>query len=273
MNGDPLLIQPEGAIGFIALGSAGAIFQDSNGQVIKTTLKHDVEGCNRQVIEHVHHIESISELCINREKFIYQTLPKNPHILDCLDIKERSLHFPYYRLGNLRDYLQHNEIDNLIRDQWIGNAIDAISLIHSCGVIHADISPRNFLVADDLSIKLCDFAGSAIGDLQPLVEEEDRYRISPWSPRTFKTDLFALGCLIYEISTGMRPYNEIEDTEEVGKLYNAQVFPKLDGLKYEKIIYKCWTSQYTSVDVLRGDYNHCIKQANDGESPQHHGSA
>lgn len=134
-------------------------------------------------------------------------------------------------------------------------------------MIHADISPRNFLVADDLSIKLCDFAGSAIGDLQPLVEEEDRYRISPWSPRTFKTDLFALGCLIYEISTGIRPYDEIEDTEEVGKLYNAQIFPKLDGLKYEKIIYKCWTSQYISVDVLRGDYNHCIKQANDGGKP------
>ncbi|TPX26941.1 hypothetical protein DIZ76_012405 [Coccidioides immitis] len=239
MNGDPLLIQPEGALGFIALGSAGAIFQDSNGQVIKTTLKHDVKGCSKQVIEH------------------------HPRILDCLETKEKSLHFPFCRLGNLRDYLQHNGIDNNIRDQWVRNAIDSIAVIHAYGVIHADISPRNFLVADDLSIKLCDFAGSAIGDLQPLVEEEDRYRISPLSPRNFKTYLFALGCLIYEISTGIRPYHEI-DTEEIEKLYKAHIFPKLDGLKYQNIIYKCWTSQYEGVDELQGDYSHCTYQANDG---------
>ncbi|PGG99166.1 hypothetical protein AJ79_08658 [Helicocarpus griseus UAMH5409] len=149
-------------------------YRDSNRQVIKTTLKHNTKGCSQHVIEHVQHIESISELCIDREKFIYQTLPKNPCILDCLDTEEKGLRFPYYRLGNLRDYLRHNDVDNHVRDRWIGNAIDAVAFIHTYGVTHADISPRNFLVADALSIKLCDFAGSAIGDLRPLVEE-DRY--------------------------------------------------------------------------------------------------
>lgn len=134
----------------------------------------------------------------------------------------------------------------------------AIALIHSYNVVHADISPRNFLVAEDLSIKLCDFAGSGIGDLESLVEEEDRYRISPWSPRTFQTDIFALGCLIYEISTGARPYNEIDDLEEVGKFYAAQTFPDLEGLRYGDIIFKCWTSQYANADLLREDYNRCI---------------
>ncbi|RAH73521.1 kinase-like protein [Aspergillus aculeatinus CBS 121060] len=244
MNGDPLLIQPEGTVSFIALGSAGAVFQDSDGQVIKTALKHDTQGCEEHVVEHVQHIESISELCIGREKLIYRTLPKNPHILECLEIGDNSFRFPYHRRGNLH--------------RWIGNAIDAIKWIHSYGVIHADISPRNFLVADDLSIKLCDFAGSAIRGLRPLVEEEDRYRIAPLTPRTCKTDLFALGCLVYEISTGTRPYEEIEDTKEVEKLDDAQEFPDIDGLKYQSIIYKCWTCQYTDVNILRGDYSHCI---------------
>ncbi|EEP81112.1 predicted protein [Uncinocarpus reesii 1704] len=265
MNGSPLLIQPEGAVNFIALGSAGAVFEDSNGQVVKTALKHDVKGCSQQVIEHTRHIESISEICIEREKSIYKALPKHPRILDCLETKEKSLHFPFYRLGNLREYIQHNEIiDSHIRDQWVENAIDAIALIHAHDVTHADISPRNFLVADDLSIKLCDFAGSAMGDLQPLVEEEDRYRMAPLSPRNFKTDLFALGCLIYEISTGSRPYDKIDDTEEVEKLYKARMFPKLDDVKYRNIIYKCWTCQYEGVETLWSDYRHCTYQADAG---------
>ena len=256
MNGDPLLIQPKGTVCYIALGSAGAVFQDGESQVVKTPLKHDVKGCSQGVIETVQHIESISGISISREKLIYQTLPRNPNILDCLAITERGLHFPYHRLGNLRDYLKNNqETSTNIRDQWIKNAIDAIAFIHAHGVIHADISPRNFLVAEDLSLKLCDFAGSVIGDLKPLVEEEDRYRISPWSLRTFKTDLFALGCLIYEISAGVRPYDEIDDVEEIQRLYAAHVFPALDGLSYRDIIYKCWTSQYASVEMLRDDYN------------------
>lgn len=153
-------------------------------------------------------------------------------------IEEKGLRFPYEQLENFRDYLQGNEIDDNIRDRWIGNAIDAVDFIHAHGVIHTDISPRNFLVADDLSIKLCDFAESVIGDLRPLVEEEDGYRISPLSPRTLKTDLFALGCLIYEISTGSRPYDDIKDTDEVKSLYNARIFLNADGLKYQSIIYK-----------------------------------
>lgn len=71
MNGDPSLTQPEGIIRYLALGSAGAVFQESNNRVIKTPLKHDVTGCSQQMIETILHIESISELCIGREKLIY----------------------------------------------------------------------------------------------------------------------------------------------------------------------------------------------------------
>lgn len=80
--------------------------------------------------------------------------------------------------------------------------------------VHVDISTRNFLVAD-LSIKLCDFFGSAIGvgGQDTLVSEEDRYRIAPDSPRSTATDIFALGCLIFKITTGLRPYDEIGDSD------------------------------------------------------------
>ncbi|KAJ5114402.1 hypothetical protein NUU61_000161 [Penicillium alfredii] len=134
-------------------------------------------------------------------------------------------------------------------------AASAISLVHSFNVIHADISARNFLVADDLSIKLCDFSGSAISEKAPLVEEEDRYRMAPDSPRSTVTDIFALGCLIFEITTGLRLYDEIndDDYQEIESRYAIGQFPCLDGLPYREIIHKCWTCQYTNVDQLKRD--------------------
>lgn len=125
-------------------------------------------------------------------------------------------------------------------------------------------------MAEDLSIKLCDLTGSAIGDLVPLVDEESRYRILPWTTRTFKTDLFALGCLIYEISTGVRPYNEIDD-EEVERLYSANVFPDLEGLRYRDVINKCWTLQYASVSMLQDDFNLCLTRNKRLEDPSSKG--
>lgn len=168
----PVLIQLEDNIRFIALGSAGVVFQENNDRVIKTPVKHDVSGCSSQeVIKQAQHIESFSEECTCREKLIYQTLPKDPNILDCLALTEKGLHFPYDRLENLREDMHGNEIDDRTRDQWIQNSIDAIPLIHSHGVIHAEMNPRNFLATEDLSLKLSDFAGSAIDDLKRLVEE------------------------------------------------------------------------------------------------------
>lgn len=109
MEGQPVILSPEGTIlPMIALGGVGGIHQNSNApeQVIKTPLKHNVQGCTQEVIGMVESTEEFSNLCINREKLIYQTLPKDPNILNCIAITERGIHFPYLRQGNVRQYLQ-----------------------------------------------------------------------------------------------------------------------------------------------------------------------
>ncbi|KAJ6185158.1 hypothetical protein N7519_006459 [Penicillium mononematosum] len=265
MEWHPILLSPEGTLGIVALGGAGCIHQDSScsDKVIKAPRKHNSEDCSPEVIESVQETEEFSELCINREKLVYQTLPKDhPNILNCLAITEIGIQFPYLRHGNVRSYLQKHpqNLDAEIRDRWVRNAVDAIATVHEYGAIHSDISARNFLVADDLSIQLCDFAGSSINGLESLVEEETRYLSSPSSssvssPRTIKTDLFALGSFIYEVSTGTSPFAEINN-KYVARLYAAKVFSSLNGLQYQDIISKCWNSQYSSVDMLRRDIQH-----------------
>ncbi|OJJ49119.1 hypothetical protein ASPZODRAFT_129524 [Penicilliopsis zonata CBS 506.65] len=156
------------------------------------------------------------------------------------------------RYGNLRKYIQKqaNSLDDGIKGRWVQNAIMAVAHLHHHGIIHADISPRNFLVADDLTIKLCDFGGSGIGELQSLVAEEC-YQ-SPGPRRTVETDLFALGCLVYEFAAGSPPYADIE-WEEIGRRYKRREFPSLDHALYRDIIRKCWTFQYTKADQTLRD--------------------
>ena len=79
---------------------------------------------------------------------------------------------------------------------------------------HAGTSVHNFLVADYLSIMLCNSSGLTIGDLEPFVEAEDQYRLSP-------EDIFGLGCLLGEISIGLRP--EIESIDQLWNIHDHLV--------------------------------------------------
>ncbi|KAJ5942306.1 hypothetical protein N7516_002474 [Penicillium verrucosum] len=259
MDQYPIILRPEGGSRIIATGATGIICQNSclPDQVIKAPLRYDLRNCDTETRATILHNQEHAQLCFEREKSIYRALPKNDNILDFITITDTSIHLPFLRLGNLREYLElyNKKIETETRERWVEMAVSAISSLHSTGVIHADISARNFLVANDLSIKLCDFSGSSIGDQLPLVEEEDRYRTTPDSPRSQATDIFALGCLIFEITTGIRPYNEIPDDEfeRIEYLYSIGQYPCLRGNHYEAIIHKCWTSQYKDIGQLQHD--------------------
>lgn len=259
MNGIPVVKRPEGTSRIIAVGSTAVICLDKNheDQVVKGPFQYHYDGCAEDVIENRRFDEEFSRLCMEREKAIYQILPKHLYLLDCVAITDHGIHFPYIRLGNLREYLLKNNknLKNELRYQWIKMATSSISLVHSYGIIHADISARNFLVADDLTLKLCDFSGSGLHGQDSLVSEEDRYCIMPQSPRSIQTDLFALGCLAFEIMTGLRPYDEIHDSdyEEIERRYREGQFPSLNEIPCREIIDKCWHLKYSNVNQMLSD--------------------
>lgn len=91
----------------------------------------------------------------------------------------------------------------------------ALQHAHERGVIHRDIKPGNFLLTKGGQLKLSDFglvavisgsritaAGKTLGTIQYMPPEQIRGK----PPLTNRSDLYALGCVIFEMLTGNPPY-------------------------------------------------------------------
>ena len=231
-------------------GGCSAVWMCEDGTtVFKTALAFHLHGCNIEETREYKGLEQESAKLLEREKKIYSHFGRHSTILHCLEISDAGLKFPYMKNGNLRTFLRNDVLKPPhIKSRWIETALVAFDYIHSQEVFQGDVSARNFLVADDLSIVFSDFSGSKIGDEESLVRPETRYekqgeefiRISR------ATDVFAIGSLIYEIVTGKPPYDELE-VDDVERLFKRAEFPSTADVYLGGIIRGCWIGGFETV--------------------------
>ena len=88
----------------------------------------------------------------------------------------------------------------------------AIKYIHSRNIMHRDLKPENILLDADLNVKLCDFGWSA-EYLENVNRETLCGTYEYMAPEIFfrnkqtkKTDIWALGVLLYEMYHGHAPF-------------------------------------------------------------------
>lgn len=101
----------------------------------------------------------------------------------------------------------------------IGVAIaDALQSLHDQGVVHLDVKPSNVLFRPSGEAVLIDYGLAHHRDLPDLLQEEFRlpYGTAPYmAPEQVmgirsdpRSDIFALGCLMYFFATGVRPFGD-----------------------------------------------------------------
>lgn len=107
------------------------------------------------------------------------------------------------------------------------------------------------------ALALSDFGGSSIDGSKIQEFPKPRYArpgSSSRIPRP-KDDIFALGTILYEISTGQQLYKESPDCE-IALLFRSRKYPDLQELSppgLGDIIRNCWSERYTVVEQLIHD--------------------
>jgi serine/threonine protein kinase len=97
----------------------------------------------------------------------------------------------------------------------------AVQYAHQCLVVQGDLKPRNILVTGDGTVKLLDFgiakllradddrlaaATETLGGIRLMTPEYASPEQVKGEPITTATDTYSLGVVLYELLTGLRPY-------------------------------------------------------------------
>lgn len=108
---------------------------------------------------------------------------------------------------------------------YTAELIVILDLLHERGVIHRDLKPENLLLSSDFHLKLSDFGTGKEVSPDPDGAEFNRERRSTFvgtaeyvSPEVLldqevgkEADLWALGCIIYQMVVGKPPFQAMND--------------------------------------------------------------
>lgn len=172
---------------------------------------------------------------------------------------------PWMDNGNITQYLHRNPRQNRLR--CVQDIIEGLRALHSSEppIFHRDIKTANILVADDGVCCLGDFGLASISGSQRVESKSKgpvgtiRYHApeviqssrqgAPTEPAVAAaSDMWALGCVIYEIYTGHRPYaaypadGAVIRAIAIKKELPGELPPYLPPFVRD-FVYHCWTRE------------------------------
>ncbi len=180
----------------------------------------------------------------------------HPNIVNIFDVgQEDDIHYI------VMEYIEGQTLQRIISDQAplpVKKAVDIAIMIcygiqhaHERGIIHRDIKPHNILITTQGTVKVADFGiAQAVnkktitfgGDIEGSV-----YYISPeqakGDPVSPATDIYSLGCVLYEMLTGKPPFDaESMITVALKHIHDEPQSPRISNplipLPLEKIVLK-----------------------------------
>ncbi|KAJ7210651.1 kinase-like domain-containing protein [Mycena rebaudengoi] len=174
-----------------------------------------------------------SEFC--REALIWQQL-EHPNILPMIGIDHESfpslcMVSPWMKHGTVLKYLEGHGRQNM--DKLLLEVAQGLEYLHSRNVVHGDLRGANILITQDWSACLADFGLTSFIDttaatttsrragsirwMAPELIDPDRFGLQ--LRRTKASDIYAFGCVCFELFSGRPPFADIMEEGVIHKSF------------------------------------------------------
>ncbi|WP_197382639.1 Stk1 family PASTA domain-containing Ser/Thr kinase [Mycolicibacterium mengxianglii] len=164
----------------------------------------------------------------------------------------------------------------------IADACQALHFSHQHGIIHRDVKPANIMISKTGAVKVMDFGiARALADSHSVTQTAAVIGTAQYlSPEQAKgdsvdarSDVYALGCVLYEILTGEPPfvgdspvavaYQHVREDPVPPSVRNPDISPELDAVVL-KALAKNPDNRYQSTAEMRAD----LVRVHSGERPE-----
>jgi DNA-binding response OmpR family regulator len=137
----------------------------------------------------------------------------------------------YLGAGSLGERLKR-ALEPSVAADYTRQIAGALAAIHRAGILHRDLKPANIMFRDDGSLALIDFGLAKQMRLHAAITGTGQifgtpYYMSPEQghaePTDERSDLYSLGCIVYEMLTGERPFTA---SSPMGVIYRHAHAPR-----------------------------------------------
>jgi Tol biopolymer transport system component len=195
----------------------------------------------------------------------------HPHIVTIheigqADVDGQPVHYIAMELVSgrtLKDLIHTDKADLRTLVRYLAQAADGLAKAHAAGLVHRDLKPENIMVTSDGFAKVLDFglaklveqgagggetatafgsptgAGTILGTVGYMSPEQVQGKAVD-----HRSDIFSLGCVLYEAATRRRPFQADSDVETLHQILKDAP-PPVDELNpevpadFRKVIRRC----------------------------------
>ncbi len=213
------------------------------------------------------------------------------NILEIFDFSGNSSSESYI----VTEFIEGPTLRQFINDHRIGypeigalitaQVCKALTHAHGMGILHRDVKPENIMIGKDGVVKLMDFGIAQMVDLQRMTVTGQLLGspayMSPehvqGNPLDFRTDVFSVGILLYQLVTGELPFQGRNPHEILKRIAECQYKPAhqvnpMVGRELTQIINRALAREpddrYPDISEMSGALSHYLEDCALGDHPR-----